>query len=46
MFKGGLKLFVYPMVDEKNGEILTAGKLQVAPNLRSLYTLPDRKQIH
>lgn len=38
MFKGGLKLFVYPMVDEKNGEILTAGKLQVAPNLRSLYT--------
>ena len=38
MFKGELKLFVYPMVDEKNGEILTAGKLQVAPNLRSLYT--------
>src|SRR2546428_1691949 len=32
MFKGNLKLFVYPMVvDEKTGEILTATKFQVAP---------------
>ncbi len=37
MFKGSLKLFVYPMVDEKTGEILTATKFQVAPNLQSLF---------
>ncbi|MEP6686443.1 MAG: TonB-dependent receptor, partial [Verrucomicrobiota bacterium] len=46
MFKGGLKLFVYPMVDEKTGEIVTARKLQVAPNLHSLYSyLIDNKFI-
>ncbi len=46
MFKGGLKLFVYPMVDEKTGEILTAKTLQVAPNLRFLYRyLIDNKFI-
>jgi hypothetical protein len=46
MFKGGLKLFVYPMVDEKTDEILTAKKLQVASNLRSLYSyLIDNKFI-
>jgi hypothetical protein len=37
MFKGGLKLFVYPMIDEKTGKILTATQLHVAPNLRSLF---------
>jgi hypothetical protein len=37
MFKSGLKLYVYPMVDEKTGELLTATKLEVAPNLRSLF---------
>ncbi len=37
MFKDNLKLFVYPMVDEKTGEILTATKFQVAPNLQSLF---------
>jgi hypothetical protein len=37
MFKSGLKLYVYPMIDEKNGELVTAKKLEVAPNLRSLY---------
>ncbi|MEO7723912.1 MAG: TonB-dependent receptor [Chthoniobacterales bacterium] len=37
MFKGGLKLFVYPMEDEKTGELLTANQLQVAPNLHHLY---------
>ena len=46
MFKGNLKLFVYPMVDEKTGEIITATKLQVAPNLQSLYRyLIDNKFI-
>src|SRR5438067_1439467 len=37
MFKSGLKLYVYPMVDEQSGELVTAKKLEVAPNLRSLY---------
>ena len=37
MFKGGLKLFVYPTIDEKTGEIQTATQLQVAPNLQSLF---------
>jgi hypothetical protein len=37
MFKGGLKLFVYPMIDEGTGKVLTATKLRVAPNLQSLF---------
>ena len=37
MFKGNLKLYVYPMIDEKTGKLLTAGKIQVAPNLQSLF---------
>jgi hypothetical protein len=37
MFKGGLKLYVYPMMDEKTGKILTAKNVEVAPNLRSLF---------
>jgi hypothetical protein len=37
MFKGGLKLLVYPMIDEKTGELLTATKIRVAPNLQSLF---------
>ena len=37
MFKGELKLFVYPMVDEQSGRIVTATQLEVAPNLRSLF---------
>ena len=37
MFKSGLKLYVYPMIDEKTGGLVTARKLEVAPNLRSLY---------
>jgi hypothetical protein len=37
MFKGGLKLFVYPTIDERTGKIRTATDLQVAPNLRSLF---------
>src|SRR3954467_8262563 len=37
MFKGDLKLFVYPTVDEASGKIVTATELQVATNLRSLY---------
>ncbi len=37
MFKGGLKLYVYPMIDEASGEIVTATQIEVAPNLRSLF---------
>jgi hypothetical protein len=37
MFKSGLKLYVYPMVDEKTGQLLTATKLEVAPNLQALF---------
>jgi hypothetical protein len=37
MFKGGLKLYVYPMIEEKTGQIVTATQVEVAPNLRSLF---------
>ena len=37
MFKHGLKLYVYPMIDDKTGQIVTANQTQVAPNLRSLF---------
>jgi hypothetical protein len=37
MFKAGLKLFVYPMIDEKTDRIVTATQVEVAPNLRSLF---------
>lgn len=37
MFKGKLKLYVYPMIDERSGEIVTATQIEVAPNLRSLF---------
>jgi hypothetical protein len=37
MFKGGLKLFVYPMEDEATGKLITATQLEVAPNLHHLY---------
>jgi hypothetical protein len=37
MFKSDLKLYVYPMIDENTGKIITATKVEVAPNLRSLF---------
>jgi hypothetical protein len=37
MFKSGLKLFVYPVEDEKTGHLLTATQFEVAPNLHHLY---------
>src|SRR5437660_12364902 len=37
MFKGGLKLFVYPTIDEQTGKIVTATQTKIAPNLRSLF---------
>jgi hypothetical protein len=36
MFKSGLKLYVYPMIDETS-KIVTATQVKVAPNLRSLF---------
>ena len=37
MFKGGLKLYVYPSIDEATGKIITATQVTVARNLRSLF---------
>jgi hypothetical protein len=37
MFKHGLKLYVYPMINEKTGQLVTATQTEVAPNLRSLF---------
>src|SRR5205823_5696375 len=37
MFKGGLKLYVYPMLDEASEKIITATEIDVATNLRSLF---------
>jgi hypothetical protein len=37
MFKHGLKLYVYPMINEKSGKVVTATQTDVAPNLRSLF---------
>jgi hypothetical protein len=37
MFKGDLKLLVYPVEDEQTGALITAKQLEVAPNLRHLY---------
>jgi hypothetical protein len=37
MFKAGLKLYVYPMIDEQTGKVVTAKEVEVAPNLRSLF---------
>jgi len=46
MFKHGLKLYVYPIIDEKTGEIKTGTQVEVAPNLRSLYQyLIDNRHI-
>jgi len=46
MFTSGLKLYVYPMIDEKTGNILTAKHVEVAPNLRSLFQyLIDNRHI-
>jgi hypothetical protein len=37
MFKGALKLYVYPMIEEESGKIVNATQIEVAPNLRSLF---------
>src|SRR6195256_4072 len=37
MFKAGLKLYVYPMIDDAAGKIITASQIEVAPKLKSLF---------
>ena len=37
LFKNDLKLYVYPVKDEKTGELLTVQNLKVAANLQNLY---------
>ena len=37
MFKGKLKLYVYPMLDGATGKIISAKEVKVASNLRSLF---------
>ncbi len=37
LFQNDLRLYVYPFQDGVTGSIITAGNLQVAPNLRHLY---------
>jgi hypothetical protein len=38
LFKNDLRLYIYPLLDQKSEELITALNLQVAPGLRSLYS--------
>jgi hypothetical protein len=37
MFKNDLKLYIYPLLDRKTGELTTVDNLQIAPANRKLY---------
>jgi len=37
LFKNGAKLYVYPSLDKKTGQLFNVGNLDVAPHLRHLY---------
>ena len=37
LFKNDLKLYIYPLLDRKTGELTTVENLRVAPELRKLY---------
>jgi hypothetical protein len=37
LFKNGAKLYVYPSLDKKTGQLITVENLEVAPHLRHLY---------
>ncbi len=37
LFKNGAKLYVYPSLDKKTGQLTTAENLEVAPHLRHLF---------
>ncbi len=46
LFKNDLKLYIYPLLDRKSGELTTVQNLQVAPELRKLYEhLVDKRCI-
>jgi hypothetical protein len=38
MFRNDLRLYVCPMHDPENGRLVTVDNLQIAPNMRNLYT--------
>jgi hypothetical protein len=38
MFRNDLRLYVCPMLDPENGRLVTVDNLQIAPNMRNLYT--------
>ena len=46
LFKNDLKLYVYPVTDEKTGELLNVRNLKVAPNLQNLYDHLVEKPLH
>src|SRR5262249_52248558 len=37
MFKHGLRPYVYPMINERTGKLISATQTEVAPNLHSLF---------
>lgn len=37
LFKNDLKLYIYPLLDQKTGELTTVQNLAIAPELRKLY---------
>ena len=37
LFKNGAKLYVYPSLDKKTGQLTTVENLEIAPHLRHLY---------
>lgn len=37
LFKNGAKLYVYPSLDRKTGQLVTVENMEVAPHLRHLY---------
>ncbi len=46
LFKNGAKLYVYPSLDKKTGQLYTVGNFDIAPHLRHLYQhLVDNKFI-
>ena len=37
LFKNDLKLYIYPLLDSKTGELKTVDNLQISPEIRKLY---------
>ena len=46
MFKSGLKLFVYPVEDEKTGELADRDAVRGRAQPASSLSIPDRKRLH